>query len=117
MKIKPKIPSKPEIQDSKPKIQTKPEIQRKARATGNKKKKKQRRMEPRAVGATRKQLEGPPEEAEIAREAIREARVWRRGPILRISSTQKSETPTATRSSVDSGEELDHDGESSGEAC
>jgi hypothetical protein len=90
MKIKPKIQSKPEIQESKPKIQSKLEIQRKARATGKKKIKNR-------SSAARKQPEGPLKEAETAGEANGEARVWRRGPIHRRSSTQKSETPTATR--------------------
>jgi hypothetical protein len=47
----------------------------------------------RATEAARNQ----PEEAEIAGEAIGETREWRRGPIRRRSSTQKSKTPTATR--------------------
>jgi hypothetical protein len=88
----------PQIQESKPKVQ------RKARATGGRKKKKQWHVEPHApvchrrvsTGAARNQPEGPPEEAENAGESIGEVRVWRRGPIRRKSSTQKSETPTAT---------------------
>lgn len=45
-------------------------------------------MAPRATGKARKQPEGPPEEVEIAGEAI-ERRLWRRGPKRRRSSTQK----------------------------
>jgi hypothetical protein len=54
-------------------------------------------VETQASEAERKQSEGPPKKVETAGEAIGEVHVWRRGPIHHRSSTQKSETPTATR--------------------